>query len=283
MTAKTANNILHKKDVEVLHAMPVKSGQVIYQDTLVGIGSDGLLANITAENVATLRIVGVVADDSSVKPPAATGANGSLLGDRASEDNGNKTIRQVWLHGRFLLDFVDTLTQADLGKLAYARNNNDCSVSAAQGVLIGTIVGIESAGKAWVDLNKIMPSYPDQDVAVVRGALVAATTSAVGGVISVANPFAAPAQVESMMINIATASTGAATLDVGIGTDTTSDILLDGVVLNGSVTGLKTIGTDGGINGKAFRPIKSTEKVIGTASATVAGLVGTYNIVFRKF
>jgi hypothetical protein len=283
MAAKTANNILLKKDVEVLHAFPVDSGEVIYQDTLVGIDADGLLKNIASANVATLRIVGVVADDSNVKPPAATGADGSLLGGRTSADNGNKTVRQVWLRGRFLLSFTDTLAQTDCGKLAYAKNNNDCSVSPASAVLIGTIVEIHSTSQAWVELNVIMPSYPDQEVAVVKGALAAPTTNAAGGIFNVANPFAADAQVESVIVKIATASTGAATMDVGIGTTLTDDKLLDGVTLNGSVTGLKTIGTDGGTNGKAFRPIIATEKVLATASASAAGLVGTYSIVFRKF
>jgi len=283
MTAKAENNVLQKKDVNALHAFPVDSGEIIYQDTIVGIDADGLLKNVAPANVATLRIVGIVADDSAKLAPTATGADGSLISGRSSAENGDKTVRQAWLSGRFLLTFVDTLAQTDCGKLAYARNNNDCSVSSASAVLIGTIVEVHSTSQAWVELNKIMPSYPDQEVAVVKGALAAPTTNAAGGIFNVANPFGADAQVESVIVKIATASTGAATMDVGIGTTLTDDKLLDGVTLNGSVTGLKTIGTDGGTNGKAFRPIIATEKVLATASANATGLVGTYSIVFRKF
>ena len=283
MAALTKNNILNKKDINVLHAFPVDTGETIYQDTLVGIGSDGLLKNIALANVSTIRIAGIVADDSANLTPAATGADGSLLNDRSSADNGDKTVRQVWLSGRFLLTFVDTLSQADCGKLAYAQNNNDCSVSSLNAVLIGTIVAVHSTSQAWVELNQIMPSYPDQEVIVVKGALIAADDNTAGGVISLANPFGADAQVESMMIDIDTASTGAATLDVGIGTTVSSDVIMDGVTLNGAVTGLKTIGTNGGTNGKTCRPIKATEKILATASADATGLVGTYNIVFRKF
>jgi hypothetical protein len=283
MAAVTANQIKQMKDVENLIAVPVDSGQTIYQNTLVGIDSDGLLKNIAAANVATIRVVGIVADDSNYTTPKATTADGSLISDRSSAEAGDKTVRQIWTRGRFLLTFVDTLTQADCGKLAYAQNNNDCSVAATTAVLIGTIVSVYSASQAWVDINVIMPSYPDQEVAVVKGALAAPKTNAAGGILSVDNPFAANATVESITLNITTASTGAATGDFGIETTSSSDVLLDGVTLNGAITGLKTIGTDGGTNGKAFRPITSAQKVLGTASADATGLVGTYAIVFRKY
>lgn len=283
MAAVTANQIKQMKDVENLIAVPVDSGQTIYQNTLVGIDSDGLLKNIAAANVATIRVVGIVADDSNYTTPKATTADGSLISDRSSAEAGDKTVRQIWTRGRFLLTFVDTLTQADCGKLAYAQNNNDCSVAATTAVLIGTIVSVYSASQAWVELNMIMPSYPDQELAVIKGALAAPTDTTVGGIMSVTNPFGADAVVEHLMLDIDTASTGAATGDFGIGTSSSSDILLDGVTLNGSVTGIKTIGTNGGTNGKAFRPIGAAEKVLGTASADATGLAGTYRIVIRKY
>jgi hypothetical protein len=284
MAAKTANNILQMKDVSALTLFPVDSGQTIYQNTLVGVDTDGLLKNIAAANVATLRIVGIVADDSANLTPAATTADGSILADRSSADAGDKTVRQVWMQGRFLLNFAETVAQDDLGKLAYAKNNNDCYLAAAaDAILIGTIVGIYSSSQAWVELNKFYPEYPDTDLVVLSGSLTAATDTTAGGVLSVDNPFAANAIVEQLAIVIGTASTGAATADFGIGTTSSSDTLLDGVTLNGAVTGLKTIGTNGGTNGKAFRPMGASDKILGTASADATGLVGTYKAVIRKY
>lgn len=283
MSAKTANNVLLKKDVNALTLFPVDSGQTIYQNTIVGVDTDGLLKNVAAANVATLRIVGIVADNSINTTPAATTADGSVLSDRSSADAGDKTVRQVWMQGRFLLDFVDTLAQTALGKLAYAKNNNDCSVSSVDGVLLGTIVSIYSISQAWVEINKFYPEYPDVDYVVLKGNLAAPADTTVGGIMSVDNPFAADAIVEYLALDIDTASTGAATGDFGIGTSSSSDILLDGVTLNGAVTGLKTIGTNGGTNGKAFRPMGASDKILGTASADATGLVGTYKAVIRKY
>jgi hypothetical protein len=283
MAAKNENNILNKKDVGALVALPVDSGQTIYQNTLVGVDTDGLLKNIALANVQTLRVVGVVADDSANLTPAATTADGSILADRTSADAGDKTVRMVWLQGRFLLNFGEAVAQTDLGKLAYAKNNNDCYLTDTDAVLVGTIVGIYSTSQAWVELNKYYPEYPDVDLVVLKGALVAPADNTAGGICSIANPFAADAIVESFAFDIDKASTGPATGDFGIGTVASSDTLLDGVTLNGAVTGLKTIGTDGGTNGKAFRPISAADLILGTASADATGLVGTYKAVIRKY
>ena len=283
MAAKTENNVLQKKDVTALTMFPVDSGQKIYQNTIVGVDSDGLLKNVALANVATLRIAGIVADDSENTTPAATTADGSALADRASAVAGDKTCRLVWMQGRFLLDFTDTLAQTDLGKLAYAKNNNDCSISDVDAVLLGTIVSIYSTSQAWVELNKFYPEYPDVDIVVLKGDLSAPKDTTVGGIVSIDNPFAADAIVESFALDIDTASTGAASGDFGIGTSSSSDILLDGVTMNGAVTGLKTIGTNGGTNGKAHRPMGAADKILGTASADATGLVGTYKAVIRKY
>jgi len=283
MSALTANNVLNKKNTDILYSFPVDSGEIILQNSIVGIGSDGLLKNPVIGNITTLRVAGIVADDSANTTPAATTADGSIAGDSASAEAGDKTVRQVWLQGRFLLNFSDVLTQADVGKLAYAKNNNDCYVADTDAVLVGTIVGFYSASRAWVDLNKFYPLYPDVDLVVLSGALAAPATNAAGGICSIANPFLADAIVESFAFDIDTASTGAATGDFGIGTVASSDVLLDGVTLNGAVTGLKTIGTNGGTNGKAFRPMGAADLILGTASADATGLAGTYRAVVRKY
>lgn len=283
MTAKAKNNILNQKDVSALLAVPVDATEIIYQNTIVGIDTDGLLKNVVPANIATLRFVGIVADDSEFSTPAATIGDGSIAGDVSTPVSGDKTVRMIWAQGRFLLNFSDTLTQADVGKLAYAKNNNDCYVTDTDAVLVGTIVGFYSSSQAWVELNKYYPEHPDADLAVVKGALVAAVDTTAGGILTLANPFGSDAIVESLTLYIDTASTGVANGDFGIGTNSTDDKLLDGVALNGAVTGLKTIGVNGGTNGKALRPIGALEKILGTASADASGLVGTYKAVIRKY
>lgn len=154
MAAITANKVRQAKNVDKLLAVPVASGEVIYQGAIVGITAAGYLENVDSGNVDTLKMIGIVADDSANLTPAATTAAGSLLGDRSSADAGDKTVREIWTKGRFLLDFSVSLTQADLGSKAYALNNNDCTNVTTTAVAIGTIVSIYGTSKAWVELNE---------------------------------------------------------------------------------------------------------------------------------
>ena len=110
------------------------------------------------------------------------------------------------------------------------------------------------------------------------GALVAATTTAVGGVIKVLNDSGIDILITDMILNIATASTGAATLDVGVddGGDVSNDTLLDGA--NAQTARVQCNTVQGGTNG-GMAVWKKGEYVVATASATVAGLVGTYKII----
>jgi hypothetical protein len=283
MSAKTANNVLQKKDVEILHAFPVDTGEIIYQNTIAGIGVDGLLKNVALANVAGIRLVGIIADDSANTTPAATTADGNITGDRTSPEAGDKTVRLVWLSGRFLLDFVDTLSADEVGKVAYAKNNNDCSLSSADAVPVGTIISVYSSSKAWVELNTFYRATTE-DVLIVKKAVTGSASTAVGGWLSIDNPFGAAAILESFTFEIVAASTGAATIDIGVGTTVTDDTLMDGLVLNGAVTGIKTskvnAGTNGGILPKAMA---SGDKVIGTGSATAVGLTGFIEAKFRRW
>lgn len=154
MAALTANKVRPSKGTDKLLLVPVASGEVIYQGSIVGITASGLLENVDSGNVDTLKMVGIVADDSANTTPAATTAAGSVLADRSSADAGDKTVRQIWTKGRFLMDFSVSLTQADLGSKAFALNNNDCTNVTTTAVALGTIVGIYSTSQAWVELNE---------------------------------------------------------------------------------------------------------------------------------
>jgi hypothetical protein len=111
-----------------------------------------------------------------------------------------------------------------------------------------------------------------------QGDLTAATTTAVGGVIKLLNPEGEDLIIPSggFGINVTTVSTGAATLDIGIddGGDVSNDTLLDGVDVN-AATGVFDNGVDGGTNGGAVL-WPAGYYLVATASATTAGMVGTY-------
>lgn len=280
MSAKTANNILNKKNTDILHLFPVKSGETIFQNTLAGVSIDGLLYDLDAAIIPSILIVGVVADDSANTVPAATTADGSVANDRSSADAGDKTVRQIWLSGRFLLDFTDPLTQADVGKIAYAKNNNDCSITSVGGVAIGTIVAFVSANLAWVELNQFI----GRDVIRVKKAVAGSTSTDAGGLFKIDNPFAAKAILEEFVFEITTASTGAATADIGVGTSSSVDNLMDGITLNGSITGIKTPAGSAGTNGNKIPVgVAAAEKILATASASTAGLVGIVEATFRRW
>ncbi len=111
-------------------------------------------------------------------------------------------------------------------------------------------------------------------------ALTAATTAAVGGVLKARNDFGADVIITRFVLDVATASAGAATLDIGVddGGDVSSDSLIDGqsVAAAGVFDNVK----NGGVNGKAAVLWPKGEYIVATASATTAGLVGNAHIEF---
>jgi hypothetical protein len=112
------------------------------------------------------------------------------------------------------------------------------------------------------------------------GSLTAVTGATAGGIMSVANPLGVDLIITRFVIRISTGSTGAATGDFGVAADgtTSSDVLLDGV--NMQTTGALDNIENQGTNGVSSRTWSSTQFVTGTASATLAGLVGTYYIQY---
>lgn len=110
------------------------------------------------------------------------------------------------------------------------------------------------------------------------GNLTAATTNAVGGVLKLQNPLSVDLLITDFILNITTASTGAATVDCGVDDDgaQSNDTLIDGLDVNaaaGVFDNHVDVGTKGGMAIWA-----AGEYVVITASASLAGLVGTYKI-----
>lgn len=124
--------------------------------------------------------------------------------------------------------------------------------------------------------------YPNLKTAGVQefsAALTAATTTTAGGVLAIANPLGVDVIITSAYLNITTAATTATnTMDVGVAASgtTSSDTLFDGQAAS---AGLKT---PGGTNGGVPRLWKASEYVTATAAASLAGMVGTINLVYIR-
>lgn len=116
-----------------------------------------------------------------------------------------------------------------------------------------------------------------------KATLTAATTTAVGGVLKVQNPEGADLIIKRLILDITTKSTGAATVDAGVddGGDVSSDNLIDGLDVNAAAGVFDNV-KNGGTNGKAAVKWPTDEYVVITASATVAGLVGSAYIEYVR-
>lgn len=112
--------------------------------------------------------------------------------------------------------------------------------------------------------------------------LTAATVTTGGAVASLANPLGVDLIITRALVNVTTKATGVATIDVGVGaTATTSnDGLLDGLDV-GTAAGLfdNLNATNAGTNGKSSKTWSASQFVTATASATLAGLVGTLTLI----
>lgn len=118
-----------------------------------------------------------------------------------------------------------------------------------------------------------------------RAALVAGTTTTGGDVISIANPEGADLKITRVLVDVTTAATGAANMDVGVAANgtTSADTLLDGIDIGTAAAMFDNAdATDQGTNGKASRTWGSTQYVTGTPSATAAGLVGYVYIEYIR-
>jgi len=114
------------------------------------------------------------------------------------------------------------------------------------------------------------------------GSLTAATTTAGGDALNLANPEGADLLITRFIIDVTTEATGAATVDAGVAaTGTTNDELLDGVdVGSAAILTDNLAGVVAGDVAAAVVEWGSDEYVTVTPSATLAGLVGTYYIEY---
>jgi hypothetical protein len=115
-----------------------------------------------------------------------------------------------------------------------------------------------------------------------KAALVAATTTAVGGVLKLVNPEGVDLIITRLILDITTASTGAATVDAGVddGGDVSSDTLIDGKSV--ATAGVFDNTEDGGTNGKGAVKWKAGEYLVISASATTAGMVGSAYVEYIR-
>jgi len=259
--------------------LPVASGETIYKGTLAAIGGTGYLYNMDSAAARNARMIAVIADGSAnATGPAATTSAGSISGDFevGSAVAGDKTVRYCYTKALVKLEFT-SIAQSDVGKTVRATDNYTVDEAQSGAVKIGTLVTYISATSGWVELNTF---YQADGAVFYKGALVAATSTAVGGVISWQNTTGEAIIIEHIYLDITTGSTGAATLDVGVAASSTgtNDTLIDGCTasLVKVVSNLVNGGTHGGV-----AKVANSYYVQGSASATVAGLVGTYNIIYR--
>lgn len=115
---------------------------------------------------------------------------------------------------------------------------------------------------------------------VLCGDITAATTADVGAVLKLENTFGVDLLITDMVLNITKASTGAATIDIGVddGGDVSSDNLIDGANAKTVKPACNTV--EGGTNG-GMAIWKKGEFIVASASATIAGATGTYAVIAR--
>ena len=114
-------------------------------------------------------------------------------------------------------------------------------------------------------------------------AMTAVTGTTAGGVFSIANPEGADVIITNMIVDVTTEATGSATIDAGVAANgtTSADTLFDALDV-GAAAGTFNNVDDQGTNGKHIQKWGSSEYVTGTASATLAGLVGNVYIEYIR-
>ncbi len=118
-----------------------------------------------------------------------------------------------------------------------------------------------------------------------KTSLTAATTTAGGDAAGIANPEGEQVYITRVLVNVTTEATGAASMNVGVAAaaTTTSDTIIDGADVGTAAAVFDSADeTDSGTNGKAGRLWGSGQFVTATPSATLAGLVGSIYIEYKR-
>jgi hypothetical protein len=278
--AVTAKQNIDIKNAGPLRAIPVASGETIYEGAFAAI-TGGYLADLDTANVNTADVVCLVADDSAnVTGAAATTANGSISGslEEGSAVAGDKTVRQVYTEG--LVKVTGSgFAQTSVGKVCYLADNYAANIT-GNGAKLGTIVTYISATTVYVDMNKF---YASNGMITALVPLTAATTTTGGDLINWTA--GAAIYVYDIILDVTTPATGAATADFGYAaTGTSDDKFIDGVDIGTAAiftTAMKQLIAGTG-NAAGTAKLTSAQYVTGTPSASAAGLVGTVQIIYIK-
>ena len=253
MTALSAARETPRMDGDLV-SIGVAAAGVIYKGGLVNASSGYLVAGA---NTAGHKFAGVAYENAS-----GNGTNGGVAA-------------RVWRHGLHLFS-VASAAVTDVGKRCFI--SDDATITYTPGnVYCGQVAKYESSTSVWVDIEPACAGKATHRVAL-HGDLTAVTSTAAGGILSLLNPFAARAVIIDFVIDVTTDSTGAATADFGVASSVASaDTLLDGVDVGSAAIIADNIDNKGsnGVRGLAW---PSGHYITGTASATLAGLVGTYMV-----
>jgi hypothetical protein len=117
-------------------ALPVKASTTIYAGSLVCIDATGYA--VPAADTVGLIFVGV----ATAQADNASGAAGDI----------NVVVRR---RGRYLLTYDGTATQADVGSLVYAVNDQtvDLTADTTNDILIGIVAKMEDADELWIEID----------------------------------------------------------------------------------------------------------------------------------
>lgn len=278
MSATTKDLKIVGKNFPEPVAFPVKSGETIYQGSIVVVGKDGYLYDYDSTSRVGAVMIGICADGPYVDPVAATTASGSISGtnQKQSAVSGDKTVRRVYLGGKFQLT-ASSITQAMVGHNMYAVDNQtfDETFETSNVCKLGKLITYLSATSGIVEIDPFI----SQDGSYVIGGTLTSSTGDNGGELNIANPMARTLLIEELYLNVTTAATAATTLNIGVGaTAADNDSLLDAVSI--AATGWKSIAVNGGTNGNVDE-WASSEYITGTKSLDESTAVVEYLLKFR--
>lgn len=253
MTALSAARETPRMDGDLV-SIGVASAGVIYKGGLVNASAGYLVAGA---DTAGHRFAGVAYENAT-----GNGTNGGVVG-------------RVWRRGLHLFA-VASAAVTDVGKRCFISDDQNITYTPAN-IYVGQVAKYEDSTHVWVDIEPACTGKASHRVAI-SGSLTAVTATTAGGVLSLLNPFAARAVIIDFIIDVTTVSTGSATVDFGVASTVASaDTLIDGINVNSAVIIGDNIDNKGsnGVRGLAW---PSGHYLTGTASATLAGMVGTYMV-----
>lgn len=253
MSALTENRETNRRDGKLL-ACPVAASTTIYKGGFVCNNTSGYA--VAAAATLGFKLLGVSYEKIN----------------NASGSNGDKDIR-VHRDGIFEFNCLETVAVTDIKKPVWISDDN--TVTKVPGkVFAGVIVERVSSTKCFVDISPALRENGTYEV-ILTGDLTAATTTDGGAVLNLANPFGERVIASELILDVTTEADGAATVDAGIAaTNTSNDSLIDGANVGAAPIVASNVDNPGTNGGKAAWPSASYLTI--TASATLAGLVGTY-------